>query len=170
MQTSTLRLYSLGYHEMRTYVVASLFIIGNIIVPQLFHLMPQGGLIWLPIYFFTLVGAYKYGWKVGLLTAILSPLANSLLFGMPAPAGLPAIMLKSAILALSAGFFASRFNKAALWQLLTAVLTYQVIGTIGEWMLKGDLFIAIQDFRIGVPGMLMQVIGGWAVINYLIRK
>lgn len=170
MQTSTVKLYSFGYSEMRTYLVASLFILGNIIVPQLFHLIPQGGLIWLPIYFFTLVDAYKYGWKVGLLTAILSPIINSLLFGMPAVAGLPAILLKSTILAFSAGFFASHFNKAALWQLLIVVLSYQVLGTLGEWALKGDFFIAIQDFRIGIHGMLMQIIGGWFVINYLIRK
>lgn len=170
MQTSTVKLYSFGYSEMRTYLVTALFILGNIIVPQLFHLVPQGGLIWLPIYFFTLVGAYKYGWKVGLLTAILSPVINSILFGMPAVAGLPAILLKSTILAFSAGFFASRFNKAALWQLLVVVLSYQVVGTLGEWILKGDFFVAIQDFRIGIPGMLMQIIGGWFVINYLIRK
>ena len=55
---------------------------GNIVLPQLCHLVPQG-LILLPIYFFTLIGAYKYGWQVGLLTAVLSPLANHLLFGMP---------------------------------------------------------------------------------------
>lgn len=170
MQTSTVKLYTFGYSEMRTYLVAALFILGNIIVPQLFHLIPQGGLIWLPIYFFTLVGAYKYGWKVGLLTAILSPVINSLLFGMPPIAGLPAIMLKSTILAFTAGFFATRFNKAALWQLMIVVLAYQVVGTLGEWILKGDFFIAIQDFRIGIPGMLMQIIGGWFVINYLIRK
>ncbi len=168
--TSTVKLYSLGYSELRTYLVAALFILGNIIVPQLFHVIPGGGLVWLPIYFFTLVGAYKYGWKVGLLTAILSPVINSLLFGMPAEAGLPAILLKSAILAFSAGFFASKFNKAALWQLLIVVLSYQVVGTLGEWILKGDFMIAIQDFRIGIPGMLMQIFGGWLAINYLIRK
>lgn len=170
MQTSTVKLYSFGYSEMRTYLVASLFILGNIIVPQLFHLIPQGGLIWLPIYFFTLVGAYKYGWRVGLLTAVLSPIINSLLFGMPAATGLPAILLKSTILAFGAGFYATRFKKAALWQLLTVVLSYQVVGTLGEWIIKGDFFIAIQDFRVGIPGMLMQIIGGWFVINYLIRK
>ena len=79
MQT-TVKLYSLNYSEMRAYLWASLFIVGNILLPQLCHLMPQGGLIFLPIYFFTLVGAYKYGWKVGLLTAVLSPVLNHLLF------------------------------------------------------------------------------------------
>ena len=77
------RLYTLGYRETKTYLVASLFVIGNIVLPQLFHLVPQGGVMWLPIYFFTLVGAYKYGWQVGLLTAVLSPVVNSLFFTMP---------------------------------------------------------------------------------------
>ena len=65
METTTVKLYSLDYSNVKTYWAASLFIIGNILFPQLFHLIPQGGITWLPIYFFTLIGAYKYGWKVG---------------------------------------------------------------------------------------------------------
>ena len=91
METTTVKLYSLHYSNVKTYWAASLFIIGNILFPKLFHLIPQGGITWLPIYFFTLIGAYKYGWKVGLLTAVLSPAINSLLFSMPAPATLPVI-------------------------------------------------------------------------------
>ena len=83
---TTVKLYTLGYSRVKTYVTALLFVAGNIVLPQLFHLVPQGGVTWLPIYFFTLVGAYKYGWKAGLLTAVLSPLLNSWWFGMPAPA------------------------------------------------------------------------------------
>lgn len=169
MQT-TLKLYSLGYNNVKTYLFTALFIIGNVAMPQLFHQIPQGGIIWLPIYFFTLIAAYKYGWRVGLLTAIASPLVNSIFFGMPAAAALPAIMFKSGVLALVAGYFAQRFKSAALWQLLVVVLAYQTIGTLGEWVLKGDIFVALQDFRIGIPGMLLQIVGGWAVINYLIRK
>lgn len=127
MQT-TLKLYSLEYKEAKTYLTASLFILGNVIVPQLFHLIPQGGVIWLPIYFFTLVGAYKYGWRVGLLTALTSPIVNSLLFGMPHAAGLPAILLKSVLLAVFAGMAAARFRKASLWMLLSVVLAYQQSG------------------------------------------
>lgn len=169
MQT-TLKLYSLEYKEAKTYLTASLFILGNVFVPQLFHLIPQGGVIWLPIYFFTLVGAYKYGWRVGSLTALASPMVNSLLFGMPPVAGLPAILLKSVLLAVFAGMAAARFKKASLWMLLSVVLAYQVIGTLGEWIMKGDFYLAVQDFRIGVPGMLVQVFGGWLFINHIIRK
>lgn len=169
MQT-TIKLYSLEYNSSKTYLAASLFILGNIVMPQLFHLVPQGGVTWLPIYFFTLIGAYKYGWRVGLLTAIASPTVNSLLFGMPPVSGLPAILLKSVLLAVFAGIVAARFKKASLWMLLSVVLAYQAVGTLGEWAMKGDFFLAIQDFRIGIPGMMLQVFGGWLFINRIIRN
>ena len=130
MKTQTAKLYDLPYSEIKTYWTAALFIVGNILLPQLCHLLPQGGTTWLPIYFFTLVGAYKYGWRAGLLVALASPLANSALFGMPAPAVLPAILLKSVLLATA----------------------------------------AMQDFRTGLPGMALQVLGGYAFIRYLLRK
>ena len=100
METTAVKLYSTGYREAKTYLAAALFVAGNIVLPQICHLVPQGGLRWLPIYFFTLVGAYKYGWRVGLLTALLSPVVNSALFGMPAAAMLPVILLKSVLLAV----------------------------------------------------------------------
>lgn len=170
MQTSTIKFYSLEYNSLRTYTIAALFILGNIALPQLCHLFPMGGVRWLPIYFFTLIGAYKYGWRVGLLTAIVSPLVNSLLFGMPHAAALPAIMLKSTLLAGIAGYVASRSRKASLLMLACVVLAYQLIGTLGEWIMVGSLYSALQDFRIGLPGMLTQIIGSWAIINLFLRK
>lgn len=170
MQTTTTRLYTWNYSELRTYLAATAFIAGNIALPQLFHLVPQGGMVWLPIYFFTLIGAYKYGWQVGLLTALLSPVANSLLFGMPMPVTLPAILLKSVLLAIAAGYAAHRFNKVSVSLLAATVLVYQTVGTLGEWALCGNLMLALQDFRMGLPGMLMQVFGGYAFIKYVIKK
>ena len=81
--TKNIALHQLGISELKAYLLAVAFVIGNIALPQLCHLIPQGGLILLPIYFFTLIAAYKYGFTVGLLTAVLSPLVNNLLFGMP---------------------------------------------------------------------------------------
>ena len=79
---TTVRLHSLTLADAKTYLFATLFVLGNIVLPQLAHLVPQGGFIFLPIYFFTLIAAYKYGIHVGMLTAIMSPIANHLLFGM----------------------------------------------------------------------------------------
>lgn len=125
MQTTSVKLYSLEYSEAKTYLATALFLAGNIVLPQLFHTIRLGGPTWLPIYFFTLVGAYKYGWRAGLLTALASPVANALLFGMPAAAALPAIVLKSVLLAGAAGYAAARFRRASLALLAAVVLFYR---------------------------------------------
>ena len=170
MQTSSIKLYSLNYNESKTYIAAALFILGNIALPQLCHMVPQGGMILLPIYFFTLIGAYKYGWKVGLMTAILSPVINHLAFGMPAAAVLIPILAKSTILALTAGYVASHTKKVTIALLAGVVLAYQIAGGAFEWAFTGSFAAAVQDFRLGVPGMLLQIVGGYLFIKYLLKK
>ncbi|MFI3305816.1 MAG: ECF transporter S component [Rikenellaceae bacterium] len=168
MQNDNITLYSLGFDQVRSYLLTVAFVVGNILLPQLCHLIPRGGLILLPIYLFTLVGAYKYGWRVGLMTALLSPVANHLLFGMPPAAVLPTILIKSVVLALAAGFAAQRLRRLPLLLSLAAVVAcYQVVGTLAEWAIVGDLFVALQDFRIGVVGMMIQIFGGELLIRSL---
>jgi hypothetical protein len=170
MDTISVKLYSYGYKEVHTYLFASLFIVGNIVLPQLCHLMPQGGLIWLPIYFFTLIAAYKYGIKVGLLTAVLSPVVNCAMFGMPAMAMLPIIIIKSALLATFAGLAANHFHRVSLLIIALVVVSYQLVGMGAEWAMNGSFATAIQDIRLGYPGILVQIIGGFIVLRYLLRK
>ena len=129
MKTPSVTLYSTGYRETRTYLAAALFAAGNIVLPQLCHLVQLGGPTMLPIYFFTLVGAYKYGW-----------------------------------------YAARRFNRVSVALLAAVVLFYQIVGSAGEWALTGSFTAAVQDFRIGIPGMLLQVFGGYLFIKYVIRK
>ena len=168
MVTNSVSLYSLKYKQTRTYGVAALFIArehrpcrncATSCRPAArcscrstsSHSSP----------------AYKYGWKVGLLTAVASPLINSALFAMPAAAVLPAILTKSILLAAAAGFTARRFRSVSLMLLLGVVLFYQLFGSAVEWALSGSLAAALQDFRIGIPGMLLQIIGGYLLIKHL---
>lgn len=127
MQTSTLKLYSLNYTELKTYILTLAFVAGNIVLPQICHLIPKGGFIFLPIYFFTLIASYKYGWRVGVLTAVLSPVVNHLLFGMPPAAVLPAILTKSLLLVASASFAAHHFKRISLPILLCVVLSIKLL-------------------------------------------
>lgn len=163
--STTAKLYSYDYLTAKTYIFASAFITGNLLLPQLAHLVPNGGLMFLPIYFFTLIAAYKYGIKVGLLTAVLSPLINSLLFGMPMMALVPIIIAKSSLLAIAAGFVAKKTGTITLLNLILVVLAYQVVGSAIEWIALGSLDAALQDFRIGFPGMLLQIFGGYLVLK-----
>lgn len=165
------RVYSLPFTAVKTYLTALLFVMGNVVLPQLCHLVPQGGMIFLPIYFFTLIGAYKFGWRVGVLTALFSPLVNSALFGMPAVALLPVILVKSTLLALAAPWVASRLRAWNLFlQLVLVVLAYQLLGGLFEWAWTGSLASALQDWRLGMPGMCLQIIGGYLFVKYTLTK
>lgn len=165
------RVYSLPFTAVKTYLTALLFVMGNVVLPQLCHLVPQGGMIFLPIYFFTLIGAYKFGWSVGVLTALFSPLVNSALFGMPAVALLPVILVKSTLLALAAAWVASRLRAWNLFlQLVLVVLAYQLLGGLFEWAWTGSLASALQDWRLGMPGMCLQIIGGYLFVKYTLTK
>lgn len=165
--TNSIQIHSLKYNDARTYLAAIAFVAGNILLPRLCHMMEFGGPTWLPIYFFTLVGAYKYGWRVGLLTAILSPLANHLLFGSPMSAMLPIIIVKSTLLALSAGIASQHIRTVSIPSLLCVVFLYQGLGTLVEWAMHGNLLTALTNFRMGLPGMAVQVLGGYCVLRGL---
>lgn len=125
--------------------------------------------MFLPIYFFTLIGAYKFGIRVGLLTALLSPVVNHLLFGMPPAAVLPVILFKSVALAVAAAYAARYFNKVSILALLAVILAYQAIGGMFEWAYTGSFAAAVQDFKIGFPGMIIQLAGGYAVLKALAK-
>lgn len=168
METSP-KLYSLKYSNVKTYLFALLFVAGNIALPQLCHLVPYGGPTLLPIYFFTLIAAYKYGFFVGLLTAIFSPILNHLLFAMPSEAVLPILLIKSTLLAGASALAARTMKSVSLLGILGVVLSYQIIGTAFEWVLTGSFYVAVQDFRIGIPGMLIQWFGGYALLKAIAK-
>ena len=143
--TTNTKLYTLNYSEAQTYLWAAAFIAANTLLPQLFHLIPQGGIIFAPLSFVILAGAYKFGWKTGLLA------------------------LKLAFLALAAGMTAQYFKKVTIPLLIGVVLVAELLGGIAEWALTGGIEATIADFTIGWPGLLLQVFGTWAVLK-LINK
>jgi hypothetical protein len=164
---STIKLYSLRAVDLKSYVYAFLFVSGNIVLPQICHLIPMGGQMLLPIYFFTLIAAYKYGFFTGLLTAVVSPLVNHALFGMPATEMLAIILIKSALLAVAASYMAQSTKQIKIQSLLAVILFYQGIGMIAEFVLTGSLMAAMQDIRLGLPGILLQLVGGYFCLKAL---
>lgn len=159
----------LTFSSVRTYLFAVVFVAGNIVLPQLCHLVPDGGITWLPIYFFTLIAAYSYGWRVGVLTAVLSPVVNNLFFGMPSTGMLPVILVKSGLLAVCASLIARKVSRVSLWAVAAAVVVYQSLGMLAEWAMTSSLTMALQDVRVGFPGILLQIAGGYIVLRQIDR-
>ena len=164
---TTARLYTLTLDEARTYLWALIFVGANLLLPQVFHLVPQGGIIFSPLSLVIMAGAYKLGWRVGLLAALASPLVNHLITGMPAMSVLPVMTLKLAVLALVAGFTAQHFRRATIPLLTGVVLLTELLSGLGELALMGGIDATIQDFTVGWPGMLLQIVGTYLIVKYL---
>jgi len=166
MQTTTI-VAQLGIDKLKTYLFSIIFIAGNIVFPQLCHLIPNGGLTLLPIYFFTLVAAYKFGVNVGILTALGSPLLNHVLFGMPAAGMLALIMTKGLLLALVASAVARRMGRVTMPAIVFVVVANVVLGALAETMLNGGFLSAWNAVKISVPGLLCQIFGGYVLLKSL---
>ena len=164
METN-IRLYSLTYSEIRTYMMAALFVVCNIALPQLFHLIPQGGIIFSPLSLVIMAGAYKFGWRTGLLAALASPLVNHLLFGMPAANVMLLMAVKLSLLAVIAGLAAQYFKKVNLLILVGIVLATKALGFLVEFLFTGGVAATVQDFTVGWPGLLLMVFGTYAILK-----
>ena len=162
---ASVKLYTLNFDEARTYLWAALFVVSGMVLPQVFHLIPQGGIIFSPLSLVILAGAYKFGWKTGLMAAVATPLVNNLVFGLPAWGVLQVMMVKLVILALVAGLTAQWFNKVTLSLLIGVVLASEALGALAELLLTGGIAATIQDFTVGWPGLLLQVFGTYLIIH-----
>lgn len=164
------KLYALSPADWRVWMLAAAFAGGNVVLPLLCHLVPQGGQVLLPIFFFTFVGAYKFGLAVGLLTAIASPLLNSALTGMPSAAMLPSLLVQSVLLAVLASVAARRWQSASYGRLAACVVAFQVLGLLIEKALMPGATPFFEAFVTAIPGMLLMTFGGGWLIKLGIRN
>ncbi|MDR1192208.1 MAG: hypothetical protein LBK60_11210 [Verrucomicrobiales bacterium] len=152
-----------GLRDKNFYLWSAVAVLGNLALPQLCHLATLGGPTWLPIYFCTLLIAARYGWKVGALTAVLSPVLNYAIFAMPAAEALPVIIVKSLFIAALAPLLVRRFGVSLLALALT-IAGYQILGGVFE-TLTVSAGAALADTQLGWPGLLTQLFGGWLALR-----
>ena len=150
----TSRAAALTLDNWRTYLFATLFTAGNIALPQLCHLVPQGGLLFQPIYLFTVIAACRWGWRVALLTALVSPLLNTLWFGMPSVAMLPVVLLKSVVLALGVSWVMTSKVRKPLLVAVLFIIGAQLLGAVAEWALLSSA----TTLWLCLPGVALQVV------------
>ena len=60
-----------SWRDIKFYLFGIAFALGNLFLPLAVHAIPNGGVIFLPLFFFTLVAAYSEGLLSGILVAIL---------------------------------------------------------------------------------------------------
>ncbi len=164
-------LFGVAFHQkslspgQRDFYLAVVFLVaGNLLFPALCHAVGIGPVL-LPIYFFTLLAAYRYGLAVGLVTAILSPMLNTALTGMPPFAILDVLIVKSLLLALFAARMGT-WSKVSFVHVFAVVFAYQAIGGLYEILRSSSLLTLPGDLVKGWPGLLLQWLGGTLVLLY----
>lgn len=164
--TTSLTVKSISHREIKSYVLALLFVTANVLLPQLFHLINFGGTAYLPILFFTLVAAATYGITAGVTTAIISPLLSMAIFGMPSLEMTLILISKGLTLALVLGYMADKFSTISILSIVIAIAAYQVVGFITTTIILniGD---AANLLLISYPAVIMQLIGGYFLIKIL---
>lgn len=136
--------------QLKFYWITAIFVVANIALPVLLHRFPMGGMMFLPIYFFTLVAGYIFGWKVGATTAVTSALVSFSLTGMPSIPVLPFVVFKGFLLGLSAGIVAKVSRRSLLLNLALIVFLYQLGGSIFEWFVLRDMKLVLSDITIWI--------------------
>ena len=160
----------LGLADLKLYAFSALFAAGNLLVPLALHTVPNGGPMFLPLFFFTLVAGWQFGALAGVIVALVSPVLNHLLAAMPTAAMLPVVLTKSVVLALAAVILARSTKKVSLWGLALAVVLMQTIG-FGAELVSGTPWAVDLDLLVlSVPGMLIMVFGGYTVLRLMNRK
>jgi len=152
---------SLG--DARLYLAVAAMIAGNVLLPFALHRIPDGGRMFLPIFFFTLIAGWRFGAKAAVLTAVLSPLANHFLTGMPPAQALQGIILQSALLGCLAAIAASRSVRPTLTLLAGVVLAAQALGLLPVLMHSGWQ-AGLAALQLRLPGLLLQILGGFSVL------
>ena len=97
----------------RIYMVVSLSVSGNLLLPQCFHLAWKRK-TWLPFHLFTLIVACGHDRKVRLSIAVFSPAINSLLPGISLVTILPLLCYSSD---MAWCLFISNMKKGNLWSM-----------------------------------------------------
>lgn len=165
----------LGFSSVRTYAYIAAFSVANVLLPLFIHaFVPGGGPKLLPIYFFTLVAGYVFGWRVGIITGALSIALNFFLTGMPPAPALPFVFGKSIVLGTIAGLVSPRYLSLPIpVKLILIVLVYQILGALVGALVQGNPSQFIGDLSremsIGYLGIVIQIVGGTLVIGALQR-
>ena len=164
--TAIQRPYSLG--DVRLYLVTAAMVLGNLALPYAVHRVPGGGRMLMPILFFTLIAGWRYGLKAAVLTAALPPLANHLLTGMPPAVALRGLVLQSLVLGVLAALAGLRGLRPTLAGLALVVGIHQAL-VLAPAFLDSGAAAALAELRLHAPGILLQVLGGWAMLQLMLR-
>lgn len=148
------------------------------VLPLAFHMIPNGGNVFLPMHIPVLLCGLTCGWLAGFICGLIGSLLSSLLTSMPTLAYLPFMMVECAtygcISALMLNTIKTSNEKSNLYlSLIIAMISGRIVSGIVKAIVYGSSYTfsawLTASFVTAIPGIIIQLILVPSVI-YLLRK
>ena len=155
--------------NVKTMVLAALFLAMALVLPFLTGQIPEIGSMLCPMHIPALLCGFFCGWPWGLAVGLIAPILRSLIFGMP-PMFPVAVCMSAELAAYGAvsGFLYSRMprNKASVYiSLLAAMVAGRMVWGIARFLCAGldPSAFGIAAFWAGaittaLPGIILQIV------------
>ena len=155
--------YVLGFSDVRLYVLSSAFVLADVVVPWAFHqIHPLAGPTFLPMHLFVLLAGLLFGWRVGLLVGLFTPLISFLVSGMPILERLPQIMVEITVYGLAVGILRERLKFGVIWSLVGAMALGRLSLGLSVLVLYlnevNPLIYMWRGVEQGWPGIAIQLV------------
>lgn len=154
--------------QVKNMIMTALCIAIGIILPVVFHSIPNAGSILLPMHIPVLLCGLMLGPQYGLACGALTPLLSSLVTGMPPAEVLPAMLCELAVYGLVSGLLMRvvhtkwrianiyiSLGGAMLCGRIVAGVLSALVFQVGEYSMQiwlSSLFIA------AIPGIIIQLV------------
>lgn len=138
-----------------------------VVLPVLFHAVPNAGNIFLPIHFPVLICSVMCGTVYGAVCGVIGPLLSSLITSMPPLSVAPSMMIECAVYGLVCGLMMKYVKTGkSLLDLYLSLVTSMLIGRVVAGLAKALIFTpGISPFAwvgasiiTGIPGIAIQLI------------
>ncbi len=138
-----------------------------VILPLLFHAVPNAGNIFLPIHFPVLICSVMCGSVYGMLCGVLGPLLSALITSMPPLSAAPAMMVECAAYGLICGLMMKYVKTGkTVFDLYLSLITSILLGRIVAGLTKALIFTpGVSPFAwvttsiiTGIPGIAIQLV------------
>ncbi len=146
----------MNVNKVKRLVFASVCTALCVILPMVFHAVPNAGSILLPMHIPVLLCGMLCGWPYGLACGLLGPLLSSLLTQMPPAPVLPGMMVECAVYGAVSGLLMKYIR--------CRHLSVRLYGSLLPAMLLGRVVSGIAKALIFTPGLTMEA---WLTASFV---
>lgn len=139
-----------------------------VVLPMIFHAVPNAGNVWLPMHFPVLLCGLICGWKLGLFCGLAGPFISSILTQMPAAAYLPSMMLELAAYGAVSGIAiriirTGKYTMDIIISLVISIIIGRVVYGIANALIfqSGNYSMnawITASFVTALPGIILELI------------